>query len=111
MKNVNTVNCLNCLVDNLAKLFYPINKSSERGKAAERTNIMTKTAQKIQQIVASFDISGERVTRQGVQRRHGAQGYGFYVIVDVAYEGQRALMFKSLRQAQDWAAEMEAAQD
>lgn len=62
-------------------------------------------AEKIYAIVSQFDVSGERVTREGVERRHGSQGYGFYVIVDVAYEGHRANCFKSVKAAQEWAAE------
>jgi len=65
-------------------------------------------AEKIYTIVSQFDVSGERVTREFVERRHGSKGYGFYVIVDVAYEGQRVNCFKSVKAAQEWADEMAA---
>jgi len=63
------------------------------------------TAEKIYNIVSQFDVSGERVTRSQVERRTGSKGYGFYVIVDVAYEGQRVNCFKSVKAAQEWANE------
>lgn len=66
----------------------------------------TTTANKINQIVRAFDVSGERVTRSVTERRHGSKGFGFYTQIDVAYEGTRTVFFRNLADAQAWAQEM-----
>jgi hypothetical protein len=65
-------------------------------------------SQKIAALVKKFDVSGERVLRN-VERRHGSKGFGYYAIVDVAYEGQRVNFFRNLAEAQEWAQEIELA--
>lgn len=66
-------------------------------------------SQKIETIVRKFDVSGERVLRGNVQRRHGSQGFGYYAVVDVAYEGQRVNFFRNFAAAQEWEAQMQEA--
>jgi hypothetical protein len=66
-------------------------------------------AQQIEAIVRNFDVSGERVLRGKVERRHGSKGFGYYAIMDVAYEGQRVNFFRNLAEAQAWAQEMQEA--
>lgn len=65
---------------------------------------MTQTEQKINDFIKQFDVQGERIARW-TERRNGSKGFGYYTIVDVAYEGQRVSFFKSFREAQEWAQE------
>ena len=59
----------------------------------------SKTAQRINSIVSDI-YEGVGSTRQSTTRRTGRKGYGWYTIVDVAYEGQREVFFKSIAEAE-----------
>jgi hypothetical protein len=47
-------------------------------------------------------VPGYKTVRNYTERRQGTKGYGYYTIIDVAYEGMRTAFFKTLAECQEW---------